>query len=107
MSIMVAAENTESRLVDSSISEPLTWDEICSRYPESSVCLVEIDWISGFNFRTARVIAHAKTLKEVVPLVVPWWSRYQEIGHRYTHREVPCADLFAVDKVVSNSELLL
>jgi len=26
-----------------SISEPLTWVEICERYPDQQVCLVEID----------------------------------------------------------------
>ena len=48
------------------ISEPLTWEQICERYPDEWVCLVEIDKINDtdFEFRRARVIGHGKTRKE-------------------------------------------
>jgi hypothetical protein len=38
------------------ISEPLTWAEICTRYPDEWVCIVEMDHLhpNGFGFRTAR-----------------------------------------------------
>lgn len=36
------------------LSEPLTWEQICERYPDEWVCLVEIDEINDtdFDFRT-------------------------------------------------------
>ena len=45
------------------ISEPLTWVEICRRYPDEWVCLVEMDRVHpfGFEFRSARVVGHGKT----------------------------------------------
>lgn len=44
------------------ISEPLTWEEICSRHPDEWVCLVEIDFAhpNGLEFRS-RVIGRGKT----------------------------------------------
>jgi hypothetical protein len=30
------------------ISEPLTWTEICERYPDEWVCLVEMDRLDPF-----------------------------------------------------------
>jgi hypothetical protein len=68
-------------------SEPLTWAEICARYPDEWVCLVEMDRLHpyGFEFRSARVIGHGKTRR---PLRAgrPWRARYQVIGHYFTGR---------------------
>jgi hypothetical protein len=49
-----------------SISEPMTWAEICERYPDQRVCLVEMDRVHphDFAFRTARVVGHGKTRSE-------------------------------------------
>lgn len=51
------------------ISELLTWEQICERYPNEWVCLVEIDEINDtdFDFRTARVVGHGRTRRE--PLI--------------------------------------
>ena len=70
------------------ISKPLTWAEICARYPDEWICLVEVDFIhpSGLEFRTARVIGHGKTRHDPVMQARPWRSRYEEIGHLYTGR---------------------
>jgi hypothetical protein len=74
-----------------SISEPLTWAEICTRYPDQRVCLVEMDRVdpNGFEFRTARVIGHGKTGREAFDQARPWRERYIEIGHYFTGKITP------------------
>ena len=83
---MSAAETAE--VVTAGISEPLTWAEICARYPDEWVCLVEMDRIHprGFAFRTARVIGHGKTRGEPFAQARPWQARYKVIGHYFTGR---------------------
>jgi hypothetical protein len=68
------------------ISEPLTWAEICERYPEEWVCLVEIDRLhpNNFEFRTARLVGHGKTRREPFEQARPWWEHYDQIGHYFT-----------------------
>jgi hypothetical protein len=75
-----------ARALSPSISEPLTWVQICERYPDQRVCLVEMARIHpyGFEFRTARVIGHGKTRGEAFDQARPWRDRYTEIGHYYT-----------------------
>jgi hypothetical protein len=74
--------------IASSISEPLTWAEICKRYPDQQVCLVEIDRIHprGFDFRTARVAGHGKTRREAFEQMRSWGERYEEVGRYFTGR---------------------
>ena len=71
-----------------SISEPLTWAEICERYPDQQVCLAEIDRIHprGFAFRTARVVGRGKTRREAFDQAQPWWGNGKEIGRYFTGR---------------------
>jgi hypothetical protein len=68
------------------ISEPLSWAEICERYPDQWVALVEIDWIVEYNFkfRTARVAGSGKTRREPLDQARPLRSLYWEIGHFFT-----------------------
>jgi hypothetical protein len=68
------------------VSEPLTWAEICERFPDQWVALIEIDWIveRNFKFRTARVAGSGKTRREPLAQARPLWSRYSEIGHFFT-----------------------
>jgi len=70
------------------ISEPMTWDEICTQYPEQRVCLVEIDRIdpNGFGFRSARVVGYGKTRRDAFDRARSWWSRYNEIANYFTGR---------------------
>jgi hypothetical protein len=65
------------------ISEPLTWEQICDRYPEEWVCLVEIDHINDtdFDFRTARVVGHGKTRKASYDQAMPYDEVYRSMGH--------------------------
>lgn len=70
------------------ITEPLTWTEICNRYPDEWVCLVEIEHETpgGMAIKSACVVGHGKTRKEPFDQACFWWSRYKVIGHYYTGR---------------------
>lgn len=70
------------------ISEPLTWEQICERYPDEWVCLVEMDrdLPQNFEFRTARVIGHGKRRSDPWDQAEPWWGHYNVVGHYYTSR---------------------
>jgi hypothetical protein len=69
------------------ISEPMTWAQICERYPDEWVALVEIDWVNDrdFDFRSARVIGHG-TRREQYEQARAWASRYASMGHYFTGR---------------------
>ena len=75
------------------ISEPLTWEQICKRYPDQWVCLVEIDRSepNNFEFHTARVVGHGKTRAEPLIQARPWRERYWTIGHYHTGPLGPAA----------------
>jgi hypothetical protein len=77
--------------IASTITEPLTWTEICERYPAQRVCLVEMDRIHphGFAFRTARVVGHGKTRREAFEQARWWGDHYEEIGHYFTGKVSP------------------
>jgi hypothetical protein len=68
------------------ISQPLTWDEICNRYPDQWVCLVEIDRPrrNDFEFRTARVVGHGPEPRDPWVHARMWWAHYGEIAHYFT-----------------------
>jgi hypothetical protein len=70
------------------ITEPLTWAEICERYPDEWVCVVDIDYDHPhvFDFRTARVVGHSKTKREASDQARPWWNHYKLIGRYFTGR---------------------
>jgi hypothetical protein len=46
------------------MSEPMTWDQICERFPNQHVCLVEVDRDDVFDctFRTARVVGNGTSV---------------------------------------------
>ena len=72
--------------MDPIVSDPLTWPEICARYPDEWVALVEIDWLNenDLDFRSARVAGHGKTRKAPLDQARPLRARYDEIGHFFT-----------------------
>lgn len=78
---MSAAEKIEP-----TITESLTWRQICERYPDQWVCVVEIQWDEPrtVDFRSARVIGHRKTRREPLAQARPWRDRYTSIGHYFT-----------------------
>lgn len=71
---------------DSAVSEPLTWDQICERYPDQWVALIEIDWADdrNFKFQTARVAGNGKTRREPLVQARPLRARHPQIGHFFT-----------------------
>jgi hypothetical protein len=73
------------------ISEPLTWIQICERYPDEWVCLVEIDRFEDHNFAfsTARVIGHGKAPRDPYLQAAPFRDRYDGMGHYFTGRIGP------------------
>jgi hypothetical protein len=77
-----------ARVPTSEISEVLTWDQICARYPDEWVCLVEMDFIrpNGAELGAARVIGHGKTRRAPVEQAMPWREHYELIGHFFTGR---------------------
>jgi hypothetical protein len=82
----------------SDLSEPLSWNEICERFPEEWVALVDIEWVNDrdFEFRSARVAGHGKRRREPMQHAASLWASYAEIGHFYTGRvRAPMAPLLA------------
>lgn len=73
------------------ISEPLTWKQICERYPEEWVCLVEIDRPedNNFAFRTARVVGHGKGRRDPYLQARAFYDQYNHMGHYFTGRIRP------------------
>jgi hypothetical protein len=73
------------------ISEPLTWKQICERYPDEWVCLVEIDRPveHNFAFRTARVVGHGKGRRDPYLQARAFYDRYDGMGHYFTGRIRP------------------
>jgi hypothetical protein len=41
-------------MVESTISEPMTWTQICERHPDEWVALVEIEWVNDRDSISAR-----------------------------------------------------
>lgn len=68
------------------ITEMLTWQQICEAYPEQWVCLVEIEYVEGGysgEIRCAKVVGHGHR-KEPFEQAKPWRDHYWTIGHYYT-----------------------
>lgn len=70
------------------VSEPLSWEQICERYPDQWVAIIEIDWVDAdkhsYGFRTARVAGAGKTRREPLLQARPLRPRYSQIGHYFT-----------------------
>jgi hypothetical protein len=78
-------ERDRASTAEPAVSEPLTWDEICKRYPEQWVVLVAMDWSGkGFQFRTARVAGHGKTRAEPLEQARPLRFRYSSFCNFFT-----------------------
>jgi hypothetical protein len=74
-------------MIEPTISQPMTWTQICEQHPDAWVALVEIDWVNetDFDFRSARVIGHGSR-REQYEQARRWRSRYVSMGHFYTGR---------------------
>ena len=72
--------------VEEPLIERLTWAQICERYPDEWVVMVETDWVNDrdFEFGTTHVIGHYKTRKEASPHIKAAFQHYSEIGSFWT-----------------------
>lgn len=70
------------------VSEPLTWAEICERYPEQHVCLVDVESDDPLapTFRRARVAGHGGTLDAALDDAAVAWELYGKLDHHFTGR---------------------
>jgi hypothetical protein len=70
--------------------EHLPWEEICARFPDRWVVLVEFDRAdeSDFNF-TAKTLSHHATRREASPFVKAAHARYYGVGCFWTG-EIRC-----------------
>jgi hypothetical protein len=68
------------------ITEPLTWDEICARFPNQRVCVVEIEDPDppGGRFIRARVVGFGTTATAAWERASVWRDRYDVFGHYFT-----------------------
>ena len=68
------------------VSEPLTWKQICDRYPDEWVVLVDTRWINDTDseFDTAVVLGHFKSRKDASPHIKAAFQHHHEIGSFWT-----------------------
>ena len=70
------------------VTEPLTWRQICERYPDQWVVLVEIDQRGdedpGTRFRTARVAGVGTTRRDAFAQGQPFRRGYEGFANRFT-----------------------
>ena len=84
---MAEALATEAPAPDLMLSEPLTWDQICERYPDQWVVLVEIDRGDTNHirrFRSARVAGSGKTRREAFDQARPFERGYPGFASPFT-----------------------
>ena len=72
--------------IEPAISEPLSWDEICKRYPDQFVCLTEVDYVDPASRKvlTARVIGGWRARGEAIEQAELWRARDHRISVRLT-----------------------
>ena len=67
------------------VSEPMTWSEVCERFPDQWIALVALDWADDRDepFRTALVagcgsrreaLAHARPLRKLFAPLGPFFT---------------------------------
>jgi hypothetical protein len=68
--------------------ERLTWKEICERYPDEWVVLVDTDWqdLDNFEFDRAVVLCHAKGRSEIYRHAKPLLTEVMDAGIFFTGR---------------------
>jgi hypothetical protein len=85
------AKDTSHTPATTNAHERLPWDEICHRYPDEWVVLVEFERPDPHDlaFHAAVVLAHHKTSKEASPDVKEAFKHYNEAGSFFTGRLIP------------------
>ena len=67
------------------MSDPTSWDEICRRFPDQWIVLVEIDWTDdrGDEIRTA-FVAGSGTKREALVAARPLLTIFEKLGCYHT-----------------------
>jgi hypothetical protein len=73
------------------VSEPMTWSEICERFPDQWIALVALDWVDDRDepFLTALVAGHGSH-REALEQAKPLLKLFDKIGPFFTG-EAPLA----------------
>jgi len=72
------------------VSEPMTWSEICARFPDQWIALVALDWIDDRDqpYRTALVAGHGSR-REAIAQARPLRKLFDPMGPFFTGQPVP------------------
>jgi hypothetical protein len=75
-----------------SVSEPMTWIEICERFPDQWIALVALDWLDDRNqpFRTALVAGHGSR-RDALDQARPLLKLFDRMGPFFTGDRSPTA----------------
>lgn len=73
------------------VLDRLTWPEVCERYPEQWVVLVDVDWVdeTWSEFRTAVVAAHGARPEDPLVQAEPLLPRFPDQAHLFTGKRRP------------------
>lgn len=69
------------------VSDPVSWDELCQRFPDQWVVLVELDWTddAGRDVRTAFVAGSAaRSKRDAMRAARPLRAVFDELGCFHT-----------------------
>ena len=88
---MLANDTRNSPPATKNAHERLTWDQICQRYPDEWVVLVEFERPDpdDLAFDAAVVLSHHKTSKAASPDVKAALKHGQEAGSFFTGQLIP------------------
>jgi hypothetical protein len=72
------------------VSEPMSWGEICERFPDQWIALVALDWVDDRDrpFRTA-LIAGAGSRREALAQARPLRKLFAPMGPFFTGELAP------------------
>lgn len=74
------------------LTELMTWKQICQRFPDQWVALVDMDWNGEIGeFTVARVAGHGTSRRAPFDQMRAAGLAYETVGHFYTGRVVPHA----------------
>jgi len=68
-----------------SVSEPMSWSEICERFPDQWIALVALDWVDDSDqpFRTALVAGYGSR-RDALHQAKPLHRLFAKIGPFFT-----------------------
>jgi len=75
-------------MVETAVSEPLSWAEICATYPDQWVGLIDVVRNSGvaLDLRGARVVGHGVNPGDVLRQLRPMRAHHEDAAHFFTGR---------------------